>query len=82
MLELEELEDLRRVLEANGWTWLTGICVMLFSLMHFPCGTTLWTIRKETQSMKWALASFAIPTAAGIIICFIVANAARILGLV
>ncbi|RCX15553.1 ferrous iron transport protein B [Anaerobacterium chartisolvens] len=82
MLELEELEDLRQLFVSHGWTWLTGVCVMLFSLMHFPCGTTLWTIRKETQSMKWTLASFAIPTAAGIIVCFVVANAVRLLGLV
>jgi ferrous iron transport protein B len=81
MLELEELEDLRQLLVSHGWTWLTGVCVMLFSLMHFHCGTTQWTIRKETQSVKWTLASFAIPTAAGIIICFVVANAARLLGL-
>lgn len=82
MIELEELEDLRRLLVSNGWTWLTGVCVMLFSLMHFPCGTTLWTIKKETQSLKWTLASFAIPTAAGIVLCFIVANVVRLLGLI
>ncbi len=82
MLELEQLSDLKQLFVANGWTWLTGVCVMLFSLMHFPCGTTLWTIRKESQSWKWTLASFAIPTAAGIIVCFIVANTARLLGLV
>ncbi len=82
ILELERLEDLKQLLVANGWTWLTGVCVMLFSLMHFPCGTTLWTIRKETQSMKWTLISFAIPTIAGIMICFIVANGVRLLGLV
>lgn len=81
MLKLDSLEDLRQLLVSHGWTWLTGVCVMLFSLMHFPCGTTLWTIRKETQSMKWTLTSFAIPTAAGIIVCFVVANAARLLGL-
>lgn len=81
MLELQSLEDLRQLLVSNGWTWLTGVCVMLFSLMHFPCGTTLWTIRKETQSLRWTLASFAIPTAAGIALCFIVANTARLLGL-
>jgi len=82
MIELENLEDLRQLLVSHGWTWLTGVCVMLFSLMHFPCGTTLWTIRKETQSLKWTLASFAIPTSAGIIVCFIVASVARLLGLV
>ncbi len=82
MVEIEELEDLRQILVSNGWTWLTGICVMLFSLLHFPCGTTLWTIRKETQSIKWTFASFAIPTAVGIIVCFVVANTVRLLGLV
>ena len=82
MLELESLEDMRQLFVSHGWTWLTGVCVMLFSLMHFPCGTTLWTIRKETQSLKWTLAAFAIPTAAGIVICFVVANVARLLGLV
>ena len=81
ILELENLDALRQLLTANGWTWLTGVCVMLFSLMHFPCGTTLWTIKKETQSVKWTLASFAIPTAAGIIVCLLVANTARLLGL-
>ena len=82
MLELESLEDMRQLFVSHGWTWLTGVCVMLFSLMHFPCGTTLWTIRKETQSLKWTLAAFAIPTAAGIVICFVVANVARLLALV
>lgn len=82
MLELDNLEDLRQLFVSHGWTWLTGVCVMLFSLMHFPCGTTLWTIKKETQSLKWTLASFAIPTAAGIVLCFVVANTVRLLGLV
>ncbi len=82
MLEIEKLEDLRQILVNNGWTWLTGVCVMLFSLMHFPCATTLWTIRKETRSTKWMLASFAIPTAIGVIVCFVVASVVRLLGLV
>jgi ferrous iron transport protein B len=81
LLELDELKDLRQLLVSHGWTWLTGVCVMLFSLMHFPCGTTLWTIRKETQSLKWTLAAFAIPTAAGILVCFVVANVVRLMGL-
>ncbi len=82
LMELDRLSDLKLLLVAHGWTWLTGLCVMLFSLMHFPCGTTLWTIKKETQSFGWTLAAFAIPTAAGIIVCFVVANAVRLLGLV
>lgn len=79
--ELESLENLRQLLVSRGWTWLTGVCVMLFSLMHFPCATTLWTIRKETQSAKWTLAAFVIPTVVGMILCFVVANGARLLGL-
>lgn len=82
LMELDRLSDLKLLLVAHGWTWLTGLCVMLFSLMHFPCGTTLWTIKRETQSFGWTLAAFAIPTAAGIIVCFVVANAVRLLGLV
>lgn len=81
LIELKALEDLRELLVFNGWNWLTGVCVMLFSLMHFPCGTALLTIKKETQSTKWTLASFAIPTIAGIAVCFVVANGARLLGL-
>jgi ferrous iron transport protein B len=82
MIELDSLDALRELLAANGWTWLTAICTMLFSLNHFPCGTTLLTIRKETRSWKWTLLSFAIPTLTGIIICFIVAQGVRLLGFV
>lgn len=82
MTELDSLTALRELLVANGWTWLTALCFMLFSLNHFPCGTTLLTIRKETQSCKWTWISFIIPTIAGIIICFIVAQGVRLLGLV
>ena len=82
LIELESLSDLRALFVSNGWTWLTAVCVMLFSLMHWPCGTTCLTIKKETQSLKWTLVSFAIPTAAGIVICLMTANAVRLLGLV
>ncbi|NLU32794.1 MAG: ferrous iron transport protein B [Clostridiaceae bacterium] len=81
MMEFESLVRLRELLAANGWTWLTAVCVMLFSLMHWPCSTTCLTIRKETQSWKWTLISFLVPTAAGILICFITASVARLLGL-
>ncbi len=82
MLDIGSLSQLRGLLIAHGWTWLTAICTMLFSLMHWPCGTTCWTIKKETQSWKWTLTSFLVPTAAGIVICFAVANIVRLLGLV
>lgn len=82
MLELETLAEMRGLFIENGWTWLTAICMMLFSLNHWPCGTTLWTIRKETQSWKWTLVSFLVPTITGIIICFITAWTVRLLRLI
>ncbi|WP_443660508.1 ferrous iron transport protein B [Clostridium algidicarnis] len=82
MLELDSLVQLRTLLVSNGWTSLTAVCVMLFSLFHWPCATTCLTIRKETQSFKWTMVSFLVPTITGIIICFIVANTARLIGLV
>ncbi|XZH03875.1 ferrous iron transport protein B [Clostridium perfringens] len=71
MLELDNLYELKELLVVNGWTILTAINVMILCLMHYPCGTTLWTIKKETKSFKWTALSFLIPTVAGIVICFI-----------
>lgn len=81
MLELDSLAEIRKLFVDNGWTWLTAVCMMLFSLNHWPCGTTLWTIRKETQSWKWTWVSFLVPTITGIVLCFIVAQGVRLLGL-
>lgn len=82
MLELDSLREMKQLLVNNGWTWLTAVCTMLFALNHWPCGTTLLTIRKETQSLKWTLISFLVPTITGIVVCFIVAQGARLFGLV
>ncbi len=82
MLELDSLDQLRQLLVSHGWTWLTAVCTMLFSLMHWPCGTTCWTIKKETQSWKWTAVSFLVPTVCGIVVCFILTSVVRLLGLV
>lgn len=82
MLELDNLMELKSLLINNGWTTLTAICTMLFSLMHWPCATTCWTIKKETQSFKWMLISILVPTLAGIAICFLFTTTVRILGLI
>lgn len=82
MLEFSSLAELKTLLVNNGWTWLTAICVMLFSLMHWPCGTTCLTIKKETQSWKWTLVSFLVPTIMGIVICFIINSLVRLAGLI
>ena len=60
------------VLSLNGWTIKTGICYILFSLFHFPCSTTLMTIKKETGSVKYTVLSAVIPTAIGFVLCFAV----------
>ena len=80
LLEFDSLDALRALLVDNGWTWLTAVCTMLFSLMHWPCSTTCMTIGKETKSVKWTLISFAVPTIIGMAVCFLVAAAARLLG--
>ncbi|NME83340.1 ferrous iron transport protein B [Clostridium sp. SM-530-WT-3G] len=81
ILDLESTSALHNLLVANGWTWHTAVCVMLFSLMHWPCSTTCLTIRKETQSLKWTGISFLVPTITGITICFIFTTIVRLLGI-
>ena len=71
LINLEDTFAIKEILIQNGWTLLTGINVMLFSLLHFPCSTTLMTIKKETKSWKWTLFAFALPTICGIIVCMI-----------
>ena len=72
MMEFESLGQLHALLLAHGWTWVTALCTMLFSLLHFPCATTCWTIRKETKSTKWTLLAFALPTVVGVLGCILV----------
>ncbi len=71
LVQIEDLTSISNILVSNGWTILTAINVMLFSLMHFPCSTTLISIKKETGSWKWAVLSFIIPTVFGIVVCMI-----------
>jgi len=73
MFELDSELATAEVLKAGGWTLLTGINLMLFSLLHNPCSTTLYTIYKETQSAKWTTLSAVIPTVIGFVVCFAVA---------
>ncbi len=79
LTDFESIDSLRQILISNGWTQLTAINVMLFSLLHWPCSTTLLTIKKETGSLKWTLAAFIIPTVIAFLVCFITANLYRII---
>lgn len=81
ILEMDSLFELKNLLVANGWTWVTAISTMLFCLMHWPCSTTCLTIKKETKSLKWTAVSFAVPTVIGMIVCFIFTSLVRLVGL-
>lgn len=81
LTEMSDLTSLRALLTANGWTPVTALCAMLFSLMHWPCSTTTLTIKKETGSLKWTLAGILLPTLAGMLTCMAVNGATRLLGI-
>lgn len=79
LLEMEDLNLMRQLLVDNGWTWITAVSTVLFSLMHWPCGTTLMTIHKETQSLKWTFVSILVPTLMGMSLCFLFTACAHFL---
>ncbi len=73
MFELEDAQT-AAILQHGGWTLLTGINLMLFSLLHNPCSTTIYTIYKETGSIKWTLVSTFLPIVMGLVVTFLVAR--------
>ncbi len=82
MVEADGLAGLRHILLEHGWTWLTALNMMLFSLLHYPCGTTLFTVYRETRSVKWTAMAFLLPTAIAVAVTFCTAQLVRGLGLV
>ncbi len=79
--EYESLAQLKTLFVDNGWTIVTAINMLIFTLMHFPCSTTCLTIRKETKSLKWTLLSIIIPTALGILICLLLTQGLHLFGI-
>lgn len=71
LINMEDTLAIGEILKQNGWTILTAINVMIFTILHFPCTTTLLTIKKETGSWKWTIISFLIPTVCGIVLCML-----------
>lgn len=69
LIDMENYVTIGQILIQNGWTLLTAINVMIFTLLHFPCSTTLLTIKKEAGGWKWAILSFILPTMCGMILC-------------
>ena len=72
IIEFENLYTLKTILVNNGWTITTAICVIIFTLCHFPCSTTCLTIKKETNSWKWTIVSILLPTLIGVLLCFLI----------
>jgi ferrous iron transport protein B len=81
MIDLPGLTQLKSLLvDGHGWTMLTAVNLMLFSLLHNPCGTTIITIYKETKSYKWATLSVVITLGTAFLVTFLTASVARLLG--
>jgi ferrous iron transport protein B len=80
MIELESTTELHALFAAQGFTAVTAICLMLFSVLHYPCATTTHTIWKETRSVKWTILSNLIPLVVAFLTCFSVAQSLRLLG--
>lgn len=78
LVDYGSLPQLHSLLTANGWTAATALSVLLFTLFHFPCGTTCLTIWRETKSLRWTALAIALPLAAGVILCSLVHLAATI----
>lgn len=80
--DFSSLSEFRMLLISNGWTWLTAANVLLFTIYHWPCSTTLMTIYKETQSVRWTWMSFIVPTAMGVGVTILTTFIANLFGLV
>jgi ferrous iron transport protein B len=78
MFELDSETATAAIFNAGGWTLLTAVNLMLFSLVHNPCSTTLYTIYKETRSGKWTAVSAILPIGMGFVLCFLVAEVWRL----
>ena len=78
MFETDSVGEMEGLLSAGGWTLLTGVNLMLFSLLHNPCSTTIYTIYKETRSGRWTTLSALLPLAMGFVVCFLVAQLWRL----
>jgi ferrous iron transport protein B len=79
IFELDQAADTAMILKAGGWTLLTGVNLMFFSLLHNPCSTTIYTIWKETRSVRWTVVATLLPLILGVTVCFIVAQVWRLI---
>ncbi len=78
IVELDSIWEMKELFVSNGWNFITAGSFLLFSLMHWPCSTTLMTIKKETGSLKWTIVAALLPTVVGMLFCLAFANIARL----
>jgi len=79
LIEYENLWELKGILLQNGWTETTALCTLIFVLFHFPCSTTLMTIKKESGSWRWTVIAAVLPTVLGLTICFLISSVTNLL---
>jgi len=79
LTEMGGLDSVKELFVANGWNITTAICVIIFLVLHWPCSTTLITIKKETGSIKWTALAFLLPTLIGIVLCMVVSSVSKLI---
>lgn len=79
LMEMTDSSALLTLLTDHGWTSVTAICMLIFCLFHWPCSTTVLTIKKETGSIKWTAVSILLPTLTGMALCFLISGFSRLL---
>lgn len=80
LMRVQGLAAVEQIFVANGWSWLTALNFMVFAIFHWPCATTLLTIKRETGSLKWTLVSALLPTILGMTICLILTKIVNFIG--
>ncbi|MGN0612811.1 MAG: ferrous iron transport protein B [Porcipelethomonas sp.] len=80
IIDASDTVTLKNILVSGGWDCVTALCMLIFTVFHFPCSTTCLTIKKETGSFKYTAAAIAIPTAVGMVICFLLSSVLRFFG--
>lgn len=78
--DISALSEIKALFIQNGWTWTTAVSMIIFTLFHWPCSTTLITVKKETGSTKWTLLAALLPTGVGMICCTVFTSVCRMFG--
>ena len=80
LVDISDTVTIKNILQNNGWDAVTALCMLIFTIFHFPCSTTCLTIKKETGSLRYTLAAIAIPTLTGMMLCFGISYISKLIG--